>query len=121
MTWPDLQDILSAYETMTGDELSAYILMEKIFPPPQPSTFIRRGVVTEAMSVCELGIYSVFLFSEARQQQQSEDSAETNNQPISQIHLNDYSGYLLRVKAESVTEGGVAAGYSVLSSVHLQN
>jgi glutathione synthase len=92
---------------MTDEDLSAYILMEKIFPPPQQSTFIRRGVVTEASSVCELGIYSVFLSSEGKDEQL--------------IHVNDYGGYLLRVKAETVTEGGVAAGYSVLSSVNLQD
>jgi glutathione synthase len=104
------EDILSAFETMSPEELSAYILMEKIFPPSQESTLIRRGVALEAVSVCELGIYSVYLSSFNRQSHGEEST-----------HLNAYSGYLLRVKADHVTEGGVAAGFSVLSSVQLQN
>ena len=94
---------------MSSDELTAYIAMEKIHPPSQPSTLIRRYAVTEVTSVCELGIYSVYLHS---------------TDPINHTeteHINEYAGYLLRVKGEHVTEGGVAAGYSVLSSVQLQN
>lgn len=93
---------------MTPEQLSAYILMEKIHPPPQKSTLIRRGVALEAVSICELGIYSVYL-----------SSIDTNGEE--NIRINDYAGYLLRVKAEDVKEGGVAAGFSVLSSVHLQD
>jgi glutathione synthase len=104
------EDILSAFKTMSAEELSAYILMEKILPPSQRSTLIRRGVALEALSVCELGIYSVYL-----------SSTNHHSQPEEVTHMNSYSGYLLRVKAEDVSEGGVAAGFSVLSSVHLQN
>ena len=35
------------------------------------------------------------------------------------VHLNQHAGQLLRTKLEGVDEGGVATGYSVLSSVAL--
>lgn len=101
---------------MSPSELTAYIAMEKIFPPSQPSTLIRRQVVTEVTSVCELGIYSVYLSSSNN----SNDNQNNNNNNADIEHINSYAGYLLRVKGEHVTEGGVAAGYSVLSSVQLQ-
>jgi glutathione synthase len=53
--------------------------------------------------VCELGIYGLYL-------------SYCNDGGEEVVQSNCYSGYLLRVKAEDVTEGGVAAGYSVLSS-----
>lgn len=94
---------------MSPSELTAYIAMEKIHPSSQQSTLIRRNVITEVTSVCELGIYSVYLSSR-------DMSSNTDIEVI-----NCYAGYLLRVKGEHVTEGGVAAGYSVLSSLQLQN
>ena len=53
-------------------------------------------------SIYELGVYGVFLG----------DGAST---PL----LNTCAGYLLRTKPDGVDEGGVAAGFSVLSSVML--
>ena len=49
--------------------------------------------------MCELGIFGVFLRS------------GKEKDPL----RNEYAGYLLRVKPEESDEGGVAAGYAVLS------
>jgi hypothetical protein len=43
-------------------------------------------------------------------------SSSSNDTPVNDIPYNKYSGYLLRVKPQSSDEGGVAAGYSVLSA-----
>lgn len=51
--------------------------------------------------LCELGIFGVFL---------------NNPEGCSSHNINNYAGYLLRVKPAVANEGGVAAGYAVLSS-----
>jgi glutathione synthase len=51
------------------------------------------------MSLCELGIFGTFI-----------------NGPLA---INKSAGYLLRVKPTEADEGGVAAGYAVLSSPNL--
>jgi hypothetical protein len=54
------------------------------------------------LTVCELGIFGVYL-------------RDGSGQPL----INKYGGYLLRVKPTLADEGGVAAGYAVLSSPFL--
>jgi glutathione synthase len=44
-----------------GDSLAAYILMQRIEPPPQRSVFVRGGEWAEDESLSELGIYGTFL------------------------------------------------------------
>lgn len=44
-----------------GKGLAAYILMQRILPPPQRSVFVRAGEWKEDESLSELGIYGTFL------------------------------------------------------------
>jgi glutathione synthase len=82
--------------------LSSYVLMQRIFPKARPSVLVRTGEVKVADCISELGVYGTFL-------------GDGSSQP----RLNHCAGYLLRTKPAGVDEGGVATGYSVLSSVVL--
>jgi glutathione synthase len=82
--------------------LSGYVLMQRIFPKPQKTAFLRKGELTIMPSISELGIYGVFL-------------GDGSSTPL----LNDCAGYLLRTKQDGVDEGGVASGFSVLNSIIL--
>ncbi|XP_024516021.1 glutathione synthetase, chloroplastic [Selaginella moellendorffii] len=75
-----------------GAGLSAYILMQRIFPPAYTSYPVRGGEWSAEKAVSELGIFSTYL----------------------QIANKD-CGYLLRTKA-SKSWKGVAAGFAVLDS-----
>jgi hypothetical protein len=44
-----------------GEGLAAFILMQRIVPPPQRSVFVRGGAWAEDESLSELGIYGTFL------------------------------------------------------------
>ena len=88
---------------MNETERNAYILMERIFPPSKLSTLVRNGKANVADCLCELGIYGTFL------KINGEDNIES-------IIINRAAGYLLRVKPSNVNEGGVAAGFAVLST-----
>jgi glutathione synthase len=90
----------SKIHRMSDSELSAHILMERIYPKDRNGVLIRLGKAETAHSVCELGIYSVFLGNNS-------DAAPLMNSP---------AGHLLRTKVEGTDEGGVAAGFSVLDS-----
>ena len=81
---------------------SAFVLMQRMFPQPHESHFLREGALQRTRAVSELGVYGSFLGD-------GSDSAV----------LNACCGYLLRVKGEGTDEGGVATGYSVLGSVVL--
>lgn len=84
--------------------LGEYILMERLFPPSQTSILLRGGVVEgSGETVSELGCYGSILVSHDGQQ----------------VLHNEYSGFLLRTKFESVDEGGVASGFATLSSPYL--
>lgn len=76
--------------------------MRRIFPKPQISSFLRNGILTVLPSISELGIYGVFI-------------GDGSGQPL----LNEGAGYLLRTKPQGIDEGGVASGYSCLSSICL--
>lgn len=80
------------------EERQAYILMDRIRPPPSESYMVRNGEVSKVPVVSELGVYGTWV-SEGEK-----------------VHLNDYGGLLLRTKASSSDEGGVAAGFAVLDS-----
>ncbi|MEW5313017.1 MAG: hypothetical protein WDW38_004612 [Sanguina aurantia] len=81
-----------------GEGLSAYILMQKIRPPPVSGVLVRNGLWEEGEVLSELGIYGVFL----RQGQH--------------VMLNTEAGHLVRTKRSDSNEGGVAAGFAVLDS-----
>lgn len=44
-----------------GEGLAAYILMQRIVPPPQRTVFVRNGDWMEEESLSELGIYGTYL------------------------------------------------------------
>jgi hypothetical protein len=62
----------------------------------------------QANCVCELGIFGVILTDGTFVNANDEVSLNPN-------FRNLYAGYLLRVKPADVDEGGVAAGFAVLS------
>eukprot|EP01035_Chromulina_nebulosa_P021123 gene21123-27373_t len=92
--------LATALQEMSPAELSAYILMERIQPPQQQAELFRQATVMQRSTLCELGIYGVYLCG-----------ATASSAPL----VNKYGGYLLRVKPAESDEGGVAAGYAVLS------
>jgi glutathione synthase len=74
--------------------------MQRIFPRPQTSSFLRKGELLIIPSISELGVYGVYIQEGA----------------ASEPRLNEYAGYLLRTKPSDEDEGGVATGYSILNS-----
>jgi len=85
---------------MSGEELAAHILMERIFPPRELAVVVRAGEPARAGAcVAELGVYGVFL-------------GDAAGEPL----VDADAGHLLRVKSDGVDEGGVAAGFAFLSS-----
>ena len=88
-------------DKLTEAERRAYILMERIRPPEALGLLMRRGRVVSESIVSELGIYGIFL------------------QKGEEIVINEDHGYLLRSKAATSNEGGVATGYAHLDSVIL--
>eukprot|EP01041_Mallomonas_annulata_P003989 gene3989-7945_t len=95
------QDVADQLRAMNEYERSAYILMERIRPPDRTSILVRDGQTIEMSCLCELGVYGIYL------------------RVGDEILINKYGGHLLRVKPSNVDEGGVAAGFAVLSSPKL--
>ena len=85
----------------SGQGLSAFILMQRILPPPHTVTMIRNGEAQVTESLSELGVYGTLL-------RRNEN-----------ILLNQEAGHLVRTKASTSSEGGVAAGFAVLDSPRL--
>eukprot|EP01029_Cantina_marsupialis_P026560 TRINITY_DN7174_c0_g1_i1.p1 TRINITY_DN7174_c0_g1~~TRINITY_DN7174_c0_g1_i1.p1 ORF type:complete len:453 (-),score=134.24 TRINITY_DN7174_c0_g1_i1:219-1577(-) len=94
-------DIPPMLKSMTTEDMEAYILMERIFPPIQEHTLVRKGKCVTGPCVSEIGIYGVYL---------GNGKEELLNKP---------AGHLVRTKLETEDEGGVATGYAVLSSLNL--
>ena len=94
-------DIPKTLGAMDEAERKAYILMQRIFPPPQFGRLLRGGQTFEADTVSELGIFSVFLGD--------------GNTCI----VNEVAGHMLRTKPREADEGGVAAGFAVIDSPYL--
>lgn len=94
-------DVAKKLKELTPEERSAYILMQRILPGLQPSVMTREGKVQVMDCLSEFGFYSVFL-GDGRK-----------------VHLSEHAGHLVRTKAEGVDEGGVAAGYAVISGPFL--
>ena len=111
--------------------LDDQILMERIFPAVQPALLVNRGRVAAAPALSELGVYSVFLgrspavgggaggAAPEPLAPWAEVGAGHGGPPGSSVILNEYAGYLLRTKQDGVDEGGVASGFSCLSSIFL--
>ena len=64
---------------------------------------MKQGKIEVHPSISEYGVYGVFL-------------GDNKNAPM----MNEYAGYLVRTKPTGVDEGGVATGFSVLSSMVLR-
>jgi glutathione synthase len=92
--------------TLTLDQsLGEYILMERLFPPPQTAILMRHGQVEgSGDTISELGCFGTIIVD------------GTTNGTV--IH-NEYAGFLLRTKFSTVNEGGVASGFATLSSPYL--
>ncbi|KAF0746341.1 hypothetical protein AaE_008160, partial [Aphanomyces astaci] len=95
------EEVVEALATLTPAELESFILMERILPQEQPAVLVRNGAPVSGDTISELGMFSVALFD--------------NGKAI----LNEHAGHLLRTKLSTTNEGGVAAGFAVLSSPFL--
>lgn len=84
-----------------GKDLGDLILMQRILPPAKESIMVRLGKAVRAETLSELGIYGTFLRRGDR------------------VVLNSEVGHLVRTKAATSDEGGVAAGFAVLDSPFL--
>lgn len=98
---------------LTPEQRAAYILMERVFPAPAPTWFVRAGSgsggsgVAALPAVSELGVYSVWL---------SDGGSDAGGGARAPPLLNAPAGHLLRTKVDGTDEGGVAAGFAVLDS-----
>ncbi|KAJ3322635.1 hypothetical protein HDV06_002849 [Boothiomyces sp. JEL0866] len=95
------QDIVDQLNKMTPKERNGFILMDLIKPPPLKNSLVRRGQLTEAEVISELGIYGIWI----------------SDRDV--CLLNTSGGHLLRTKSSNSNEGGVAAGFAVLDSPFL--
>ncbi|XP_031628682.1 glutathione synthetase-like isoform X2 [Contarinia nasturtii] len=97
-------DIPNALQKMSDVERSAWILMERIFPPISKGYMIRPGgsfppPLVDLVS--ELGIFGAVIGDK------------------NAIVYNSHCGHMLRTKLEKSNEGGVAAGSGALDSPYL--
>mmetsp|Transcript_84294 Transcript_84294/g.272864 ORF Transcript_84294/g.272864 Transcript_84294/m.272864 type:complete len:496 (+) Transcript_84294:131-1618(+) len=95
------QEVATKLRELSSEERGAYILMQRILPRTQPSIMTRAGKATVMPSLSEFGFYSVHL-GDGRS-----------------VQLSEHAGHLVRTKGKEVDEGGVAAGYAVISSPFL--
>lgn len=93
------------------NELDSLILMSRITPMPQPAILVNRERPLYVNTVSELGIYGTFLTTS-----DVEIGPSMNKAGKGAVRINGHAGHLLRTKKVGVDEGGVATGYSVLSS-----
>ncbi|HFE45608.1 MAG TPA: hypothetical protein ENJ18_08945, partial [Nannocystis exedens] len=99
-------DLSTLLASLDAHEKSAYILMERIFPKPVDSALIRDGIATVGPALAEIGIFTAYIA----------DGPANNRQTLH----NTYAGHIVRTKLLGVDEGGVATGFSCLSSPDLR-
>lgn len=92
-------ELRAALGSMTRDQRSAFILMQRIFPRAEAAVLVRGGAPTTGPAVSELGVYSTYLRAHS-----------------GRVLLNRATGHLVRTKLLGTDEGGVNAGFAVLSS-----
>lgn len=92
------QEMKEALQTMTAEERSAYVLMERIRPVVVKGTLLRDGRSFVVDIVSEFGVYGVHVITAGKDVE------------------NGSAGTLLRSKSASQDDGGVAAGVAVLDS-----
>ncbi|CAE8585778.1 unnamed protein product [Polarella glacialis] len=95
------KDVATQLKKLSEQERGAYILMQRILPKLQSTVMTRAGTAEVMLGLSEFGFFSVFL-GDGRQ-----------------ALLSEHAGHLVRTKADGVDEGGVAAGYAVISSPFL--
>lgn len=95
-------DLAKALNELTSKQRAAFILMERIVGMPVKGALVRNGVAIYGDCTAELGVYGVYLA----------DGPDA-------VLLNHACGHLVRQKLLGVNEGGVAAGFAVLSSPKL--
>ena len=93
------EDVRKMLEGLSIQERNGYILMDLIRPSTMRNVMVRGGKAVENDVVSELGIYGIWVSKSGV------------------VHMNCEGGQLLRTKSSDSNEGGVATGYSVLSSV----
>mmetsp|Transcript_5254 Transcript_5254/g.9768 ORF Transcript_5254/g.9768 Transcript_5254/m.9768 type:complete len:167 (-) Transcript_5254:105-605(-) len=100
----ELYDMLYAARRENGGSggLPAYILMQRILPPPATGILARHGKPTVESTLSELGVYGTFV-----------------RRGNAEVMINAMAGHLVRTKAANSNEGGVAAGFAVLNSPYL--
>jgi len=100
-------DLKDALRTLPPDELSQYVLMERMMPSPSPALVIDASATAESgnivpivleQAVCELGLFSYYL-------------------PHS--NSNETCGHLIRTKDRETREGGVNTGFAFLDTLYL--
>ena len=92
-------EVASAIQSMSPAELESYILMERIFPNENPAILVRNSATSSGPTISELGMFITSLF-------------DGEGKEI----VNKHAGHLLRTKLSGTDEGGVATGFSVISS-----
>ena len=92
-------ELKSALASLSREQRSAFILMQRVLPKRQQAVLVRGGQPLVGPAVSELGVYSALLTSKS-----------------GALVLNKAAGHLVRTKLDGVDEGGVAAGFAVLSS-----
>lgn len=95
------QDIPDFLQSIEKSEWQGYILMELINPKTFANKIIRKETLISNEIISELGIFGTVLFNSK------------------EILSNENAGWLLRSKFSSSNEGGVAAGFGAVDSVHL--
>ncbi len=99
------EELRTLLASLDEHERAAYILMERIFPEPVDSALIRDGIATVGPALAELGIFTAYIADGPADRRVT-------------VH-NTYAGHIVRTKFLGVDEGGVATGFSCLSSPDL--
>lgn len=92
------QQLKNALSTMSPQQRSAFVLMDRIRPPQFTNVIIRDGVAKLDEVVSELGVFGVYVSVDGREQD------------------NYDAGILLRSKPAATDDGGVSAGVALLDS-----
>ncbi|OWZ03021.1 Glutathione synthetase [Phytophthora megakarya] len=92
-------EVGSSIQKMSPAELESYILMERIFPKENAAVLVRNSLTSGGPTISELGMFITSLF-------------DGEGKEI----VNKHAGHLLRTKLSGTDEGGVATGFSVVSS-----
>ncbi|GAM19411.1 hypothetical protein SAMD00019534_025860 [Acytostelium subglobosum LB1] len=90
--------VRTSLQSMSPDELSSFILMDRIQPRPFKTLIIRERELHEIEALYELGIFGLYIGNGDK------------------VVMNEEGGILLRTKTASSDEGGVAAGFAVIDS-----